>query len=769
MKSNLAKQLLGCLGTVLYVGSLSPMVLALDSRQTIVAQASVAQASGAQCNQQRNQVTETAAREWLERSRTYSQTGKPEQGAQALIRALQLTQRSPDMRFRSEMVQSIADDSPTGVLQVLVDQSVALQKLDAGRSPLPLMLQVTQTLPTAYSAIKTQGLTAVAKHHIRLGQHQQATGVLSQAVQSARFLQGAEFQTKALTAIAQQYAELGDRNQTLALLDQSFQFAQQVQHPNPLRRAWILQPIAVTYAKAGQFERAIQIAEMISDTDQAASYARNDTLAAIVGAYATSNQIDAALQLAERITHREIKAMTLARFAGVFGRLGAAEQSQSLLNRAIATVQGESNPGFRSRIFANVTQTYARASGYPTGALPVVNLITDPLTKAQALIDLAALETDSSRAISLVNQGLEVARQVDNWSVQTGLINQLIEAHISVKRYAIALQIVQSLPADGPFADRYSILERIAAQASANGELDIALQAIDAMPANWDDPRNQGLRDVAVGYAKNRQFDRAMQLFQRITNNGSYPYQVRTLAALADQAATQGDRNRANGLLAQALQIANRLTGNQKSDGLTTLAIHYARLGQADRAAQLRSQALQIASQRDVVDSVNQLRQMVRQYLNAQQYEYAVQAAIAIREEGERSITLNEIAAQLIEAGQFETAVRAANALSTPEDKTRFLVEVSHHYVADGNLQQASAILAQAFETAKTISGQESRQIVVREDLIVDDPFDRASFLEAIALKYADIGQYDRAMQVAQTLRTPNVRTPLLQRLACYR
>ncbi|MDX2214732.1 MAG: hypothetical protein SFY66_15700 [Oculatellaceae cyanobacterium bins.114] len=764
----MAKQLLGCLGTVLYVGSLSPMVLALN-QSTFVAQATTPQASGAQCNQQRNQVTETAAREWIERSRTFAQTGKPEQAAQALIRALQLIQRSPDLRVRAEIMRAVTEDSATGILQVLVDQSVALQKPNAGLSALPLTLQIAQTLPTAYSAIKTQALTSVAKHYITLEQPQQATGILAQAVQSARFLQGAEFQTKALTAIAQQYANLGDRTQTITLLDQSFQFAQQVQHPNPLRRAWILQPIAITYAKAGQFDRAIQVAQLISDTDEASSYARNEAIAAIVGAYAEANQIDAALQLAERITHREIRATTLARFAGVFVRVGASEQSQNLLNRAIATAQTESNPGLRGGILSRMAQIYAEASGYPTGALSLVNLITDPETKAQTLINLAALETDANRATTLVAQGLEAARQVNNWSLQSGLISQLIEAHLRVKQFAIALQITQSLPDDGPFTDKYSVIGRIALQAAAAGEFRIALQATESLPATWTDPRNQGFRDIAVGYAKAGQFDQAMQLFQRITNEGSYPYQVRTLVAIAEQAVSRGDRNRANGLLAQALQIANRLTNSQKSDGLTTLAIQYARLGQADRAAQLRSQAMQIARQADATGRVYQLQQMIEQYINAGQYEYAVQIASTIPEDSGRSWIMTDIVNRLIEAEQFDSAVRAANALSTPEDKTRFLVEVANHSIADGNLEQATAILAQAFETAKTIPGAEVRTIAVRSDLVVDDPFDRGSFLEAIALKYADVGQYDRALHVAQTIQTPTLRTPLIQRLACFR
>jgi hypothetical protein len=49
------------------------------------------------------------------------------------------------------------------------------------------------------------------------------------------------------------------------------------------------------------------------------------------------------------------------------------------------------------------------------------------------------------------------------------------------------------------------------------------------------------------------------------------------------------------------------------------------------------------------------------------------------------------------------------------------------------------------------------------------DEFDRGSLIEAIAIRYGELGQNNIAAQTAQALQSPAYRERLLQRLACYR
>jgi hypothetical protein len=116
--------------------------------------------------------------------------------------------------------------------------------------------------------------------------------------------------------------------------------------------------------------------------------------------------------------------------------------------------------------------------------------------------------------------------------------------------------------------------------------------------------------------------------------------------------------------------------------------------------------------------------------------------------------------------------------LSTAE-KVGLLLAIANKYIQTGQTTKATEVLAQAFQITKTIEGPESNILVFKVETDsqgnrisateVDDPADRGSFLEEIAVKYAQAGQYSQALQVAQALESTATRNQLNQRLACYR
>ena len=168
----------------------------------------------------------------------------------------------------------------------------------------------------------------------------------------------------------------------------------------------------------------------------------------------------------------------------------------------------------------------------------------------------------------------------------------------------------------------------------------------------------------------------------------------------------------------------------------------------------------------------HQVQEMIKQYLEAQDYNGAVQIAMEIPTiQTEQSWILNNLAEKLIQADALDAALTATNCIQKPEDKARFLVTLAAYYLTDGNLTQVNTTLDQALTTAETIADPESRQLVFRtppDQTIVDDPYDRASTLETIALNYAHIGQVDKAIAVAQKLQDPSLRNALMQQLNCY-
>jgi hypothetical protein len=719
-------------------------------------------------------------REWLERSRTYTQAQNPEAAANALLRVVKVLGPAPTSQARMETLRSLLEETPTGILQSFVEQAIRQNQPQTALTVLPVLLQMSQSLPTAYSAVKTQSLTTIARHYFALGDAAQARPILDQATAAAQFLQGAEFQTKALTTIAQGYGDLGDTAQAQTLLGESLRFAQQVNHPQPVRRAWVLEPIALTYAKWGQADQALAVVQQLRRQDPSLQSYGNETIAMVIRQIAqTGDRAEFTAQFTARfnellsqINDRSLQASLLAELAALRSKAGQPEAAQTLLQEAIDTAKQETSEGLQNNAVITVLRTYAKITGQINAVLPRINTLTDPASQATLFNALAELEPQTEQRIALINQGLAATRQIEDQYQRSSLMGSLLEQHLAAQRWTIALTLIQALPEDDPFTDKNGWLNTLAQRATQSGDWATALAALDSLPSQWDDYRNPGFQSVAVGYAREGNFAAALDLLPRITNSGSYPYTIRTLAALAEQARLQGDSNRNQALLRQAQEMTEALDfAPQKADALITLAIHWHKAGQRNQAQQFQAQALQLLDP-DPTMMGYQVQEMIKQYLEAQDYNGAVQLAMGIPTiQAEQSWILNNLAEKLIEADALDAALTATNRIQKPEDKARFLVTLAAYYLTDGDLNRVTSTLDQALTTAQTIADPESRQLVFRappDQTIVDDPYDRASTLETIALSYANIGQLDKAMAAAQKLQDSNLRNALMQQLNCY-
>lgn len=107
--------------------------------------------------------------------------------------------------------------------------------------------------------------------------------------------------------------------------------------------------------------------------------------------------------------------------------------------------------------------------------------------------------------------------------------------------------------------------------------------------------------------------------------------------------------------------------------------------------------------------------------------------------------------------------------------KKLLISAIASKYIQVKQPNKASQILVQAFAIAQTIPGLESKTIVFKKDydsqgnliskLEVDDPYDRASLLQEIAIGYVRAGQYNQALQVAQAIQDAATRQQVRQRL----
>ncbi|NJL23032.1 MAG: hypothetical protein HC895_22930 [Leptolyngbyaceae cyanobacterium SM1_3_5] len=140
----------------------------------------------------------------------------------------------------------------------------------------------------------------------------------------------------------------------------------------------------------------------------------------------------------------------------------------------------------------------------------------------------------------------------------------------------------------------------------------------------------------------------------------------------------------------------------------------------------------------------------------ANQYRAALQVAEVIPEPSERFAKLDQAIAQALNANDFAIVLPVLDRLSEPRFKTRWLIAIIDRHAQQGQPQRAIDLLNRAFQSARTVPGDESQTIAVRggeNPLIVDDDQDRGSFYEAIALRFAASITTGRALELARSLQ----------------
>lgn len=131
-------------------------------------------------------------------------------------------------------------------------------------------------------------------------------------------------------------------------------------------------------------------------------------------------------------------------------------------------------------------------------------------------------------------------------------------------------------------------------------------------------------------------------------------------------------------------------------------------------------------------------------YAVAGQNEQALQVAQTINRSTLKAEALSQIAVQLAKAGQakqaadvFTQSLQFANKIDSPPDKVMALAEIAARYGKVGQKDKAAEVLSQAVNNTKAIWGASSVKDTV---------------LEKIAVNYAQLGDYERGIQVANKI-----------------
>ncbi|HIK18174.1 MAG TPA: hypothetical protein IGS53_23210 [Leptolyngbyaceae cyanobacterium M33_DOE_097] len=321
------------------------------------------------------------------------------------------------------------------------------------------------------------------------------------------------------------------------------------------------------------------------------------------------------------------------------------------------------------------------------------------------------------------------------------------------------------------------LLLKLIEAASTAKELEIARQAVALLAPGWQNQtRSLGWRAVATGYAAAGQYEQAIQLLSQIEDTPDYPSRILTQLAIAQAYSDNGQPAAATQQLNQALQPLQTLDNTSaKLEALSRVAAQFAQLGQSQRAVEVQTQALKLtkAVSSNTPSKTYVIEQFISQYLNAEQYLLALQLVQTLENEAEHDRQLQRVLQQMLEVGDLATARQAVKKIRNPQQRIAFWVRTSDYYSGIGQPEQAAEILAQAFEIAQALPGIDENRFTeaaqIDPSIPIDDEFDRGSLITSIAIRYAELNQFDLANQTAKALRSPADQQQLLQRLACYK
>lgn len=689
------------------------------------------------CDAQEGQTLELLARDLVYRSQGYAAAGRFDVAARSLEQALAMATTVKDPFAKTELVSSVAGETggqPSTMEQMILHAAKSQQR-EIPLALLPKIVAATQTLEGEYGVVNSKRaiLIRLARYYTALEQPTQARSLLDQAQQLLTVLAGDGFGLIA-APVAEGYVALGEKQAAIAILDQALRQTEAMTTQDRDYRADIYRAIATAYAKAGAEQPARQVVERI--------------------------QVPA------------VKARTLAAIARHLAETGPSTQINPMLAQGqdlLPTVPD----GLRSEVISQIALAYA-ASGQWDIALEKVGEISSAEIKIRTLAELASMSDRADRpeaGAKLMENLAAIARTVAPFYNGDSLLREISAQYLANQQYELAFQLSQTLDE----TLRHDLLIKLIEEASAAGKFAIAQQAAEVIPPGWENQtRYLSLKSIVAGYAQAGQYDQAIQLLAQIKDNSNYPSQSLARIAIAQAYREDGQPDRAIDQLTQASQALETLENSHaKMEAMGAIAVAFAQLQQPSRAVEAQTQALAVAKALNPQGPTSYgVEQLLTQSLKAKEYTLALQLVETLESPEERDRPLQIVLQQMLDAGELQAVSQAADTLYNPNQKVAFWLKIADYYRGTGQPEPATDILDRALAIAQSLTGPDENNFAaaaqIDPSIPIFDDLDRGSLLEAIALRYAEMGRDDAARQAAQALRSPLDRERLMQRLACY-
>lgn len=689
-------------------------------------------AQGMTCQEEQNQATQNRLFELRNRAQdNIHHFGKLDRAAEDLIELFQEMQK---VKNNQDTVLSLIEivngtQGQGGLLAILVEGLVEQGEETQAVSVLDAAVGVSHTLDTGYSYGKTRTLAGIARLYAESGQRDRARATLARAILAETGIRGAAFKTKGLTEIARTYLTLGDTIQASQILGRSLHYAQSIVYEDVYNQAWDFQPLAIYYGQVGQLDKALELAGTIS-----ADYYRSDTFAQIARNLADQGDIERAHKIVlDRVSETEVKAKVLAEIGLKAAKQGQTDRVIPLFTEALRHANLISDPNGRMVALSPILIQYAQA-GYPDRALQEIAPLEMPELKAKVLSAIAveyATQGKREQAFTLAGQALETVGTISQSYEQEFLLTDMVKDYTRVGLYEVAIQSAQQIPYS---EKKQAILLALATEAATRGDDEIAVKAAEIMPINL----------VTLAF-----------IYQNL-----------------------GQTERGTELLNRGMKSVESLENNeQKFEVFASLAVEYAKAGQQAKAEELFTEVLLISNQvqENSYVWVTVFDRLVEGGLD----DFALQLVRTMKEEHFQSSLINRLVETFIQGGEIDEVYQVIELLKSPAEKVNNLIAIADQSLKAGDQAVTREALDKAFDMAQTIPGEESTFMRFGGQwddegnwfgyTEVEDPMDRGSLYEEIALRYGKLGENELAMQVVRSLESPTLRTQVQQRLGCYR
>lgn len=419
----------------------------------------------------------------------------------------------------------------------------------------------------------------------------------------------------ALYEIAQQYAKTGrmeQANKTIMLIEE------------PVNRTWAWTRIAGKLAETGQDDSAAQILsqalEMVEPVVFEFEKDKAMTLASIAQTFAEAGQFDQALEIATAVESKDVQAGALSRIAGQLAEAGKTEQAVQVASRALEAANAIANDVDKAWAQHEVAQATA-GIGQWARALEIVRSIARPEVSvgsatevaghfarageietaaqilSQAVADAQAVtfekEQDKAMALALIAHTYAAAGQFEQALATAGKVDaardasmilidiaaQAAKAEQPERAQQLLARTFEKAGAIGKTAEMSAVFQKIS---RAYAQLEQFDQAIEAARKARPVEQTTAFFDIAQAYARTGQYERALEMVQHIE---SPQIEIAALVEIAGSMFEAGAGEPAVQLLSRALVTARSIEESGVQDQvLAGIAAKQAELGMVTQA-----------------------------------------------------------------------------------------------------------------------------------------------------------------------------------------